>query len=83
MAHAQEPGFVFRRNGRGHLRFRHHALYIDAGEAMANEPQVFAQDAVCQSHTGKMTGLWFLPTRTLRLNTNEWMNIHIGQSYRY
>jgi len=27
-----------------------------------------------QSHTGHMTGLWFLPTRPLRLNTDEWMN---------
>ena len=41
---------------------------------MANYPQALAQDAVCQSHTGHMTGLWFLPTRPLRLNTNEWMN---------
>ena len=41
---------------------------------MANYPQELAQDAVCQSHTGHMTGLWFLPTRPLRLNTNEWMN---------
>ena len=38
---------------------------------MANYPQELAQDAVCQSHTGHMTGLWFLPTRPLRLNTNE------------
>ena len=37
---------------------------------MANYPQELAQDAVCQSHTGHMTGLWFLPTRPLRLNTN-------------
>jgi len=28
---------------------------------MANYPQELAQDAVCQSHTGHMTGLWFLP----------------------
>jgi len=41
---------------------------------MANYPQELAQDAVCQSHTGHMTGLWFPPTRPLRLNTNEWMN---------
>jgi len=41
---------------------------------MANYPQELAQDAVCQSHTGHMTGLWFLPARPLRLNTNEWMN---------
>jgi len=27
---------------------------------MANYPQELAQDAVCQSHTGHMTGLWFL-----------------------
>ena len=37
---------------------------------MANYPQELAQDAY-QSHTGHMTGLWFLPTRPLRLNTNE------------
>ena len=40
---------------------------------MASYPQELAQDAVCQIHTGHMTGLWFLPTRPLRLNTNEWM----------
>jgi hypothetical protein len=38
---------------------------------MANYPQVLAQDAVCQSHTGHMTGLWFLPAQPLRLNTND------------
>ena len=38
---------------------------------MANYPQELAQDAVCQSHTGHMTGLWFLPTRPLRLNIND------------
>ena len=42
---------------------------------MANYPQELAQDAVCQSHTGHMTGLWFLPTRPVRLNTIEWMNM--------
>jgi len=38
---------------------------------MANYPQERAEDAMCQSHTGHMTGLWFLPTRTLRLNINN------------
>jgi len=38
---------------------------------MANYPQELVQDAVCQSHTGHMTGLWFLPNRPLRLNTSE------------
>ena len=41
---------------------------------MANYPQELSQGSVCQSHTGLMTGLWFLPARPLRLNTNEWMN---------
>ena len=41
------------------------------GKAMANYPQVLAQDAVCQSYTSHMTGLWFLPAQPLRLNTNE------------
>ena len=39
---------------------------------MVHYPQVLAQDAVWQSRTGHMTGLWFLPARPLRLNTNEW-----------
>jgi len=29
---------------------------------MANYSQELAQDAVCQSHTGHMTGLWYLPS---------------------
>ena len=29
---------------------------------MANYSQELTQDAVCQSHTGHMTGLWFLPS---------------------
>ena len=42
---------------------------------MANYPQDLAQDTVCQNHTGHMTGLWFLQTRPLRLNTNEWIYV--------
>ena len=41
---------------------------------MANYPQELAQDAVCQSRTGQMTGLWFLSARPVRLNSNECMN---------
>jgi len=36
--------------------------YKTQGKAMANYPQEGDQDAVCQSHTGHMTGLWFLPS---------------------
>ena len=43
------------------------------GKAMANYPHELAQDAVCHSRTGHMTGIWFRPTRPLRLNANEWM----------
>ena len=35
---------------------------------MANYLQELAQDAVYQSHTGHMSGLWFLPAQPLRLN---------------
>jgi len=35
---------------------------FNRGKAMANYPQELAQDAVCQSHTSYMTGLWFLPS---------------------
>jgi len=31
-------------------------------KAMANYSQELAQAAVCQSHTGHMTGFWFLPS---------------------
>ena len=33
---------------------------LKAGES--NGKQELAQDVVCQSHTGHMTGLWFLPS---------------------
>ena len=46
-------------------------IYVIGGKAMANYPQELAQAAVCQSHTGHMTGLWFLPAWPLRLNTDE------------
>ena len=52
---------------------------------MANYPQELAKDAVCQSHTGHMTGLWFLPTRPLRLYTDDDdddMYIYIYNIYR-
>jgi len=44
------------------------------GKALANYPQELAQDAVCQSHTGHMTELWFLSVRPLIKSTNEWMD---------
>ena len=54
--------------------YRHLAAKVGTSKAWESNgklPQELAQDAVCQSHTGHMTGLWFLPTRPLRLNTNE------------
>ena len=51
------------------------------GESNDKLPQELAQDAVCKSHTGHMTGLWFLPTRLLRLNSNEWMNEYFKQKF--
>jgi hypothetical protein len=47
---------------------------------MANYLQEHAQDAVCQSHIGHMTGLWFLLTRPLRLNSNKWMKLYTKQT---
>ena len=44
---------------------------------MANYPEELAQDAVCQSHTGHMTGLWFCQARPSRLNTNELMCVEL------
>jgi len=43
---------------------------------MANYPQELAQDAVCQSHTGHMTGLWFLPSPAFKAEY-EWMNVKL------
>ena len=55
--------------------YRHLATKVgtfESGESNGkNYPQELAQDAVCQSHTGHITGLWFPPGRPLRLNTNE------------
>jgi hypothetical protein len=41
------------------------------GKAMANYPLELVQDAAYQSHTGRLTGLWFLPKLTQGLNTNN------------
>ena len=37
---------------------------------MANYPKELAQEAACQSHTGCLTGLWYLPKLAQGLNTN-------------
>jgi hypothetical protein len=38
---------------------------------MANFPKELAQDATYQSHTGRLTGLWFLPKLGQGLNANN------------
>jgi len=53
---------------------------LKAGESNGKLPPRIAQDAVCQIHTGHMTGLWFLPAWPLRLNTNEWMVYSAGHN---
>ena len=42
------------------------AVYQQLGESNGKLPQEPAQDAVCQSHTGHMTELWFLPSPTFK-----------------
>jgi len=42
---------------------------------MANYPHELAQDAVCQSHTGHITGLWSMPAQPLRLKLNPICNL--------
>ena len=44
------------------------------GKAMANYPQELAQDAAYQSHTGRLTGLWFQPKLAQGLNTTTTNN---------
>jgi hypothetical protein len=55
--------------------YRHLAAKVGTskggGKQWKTTPKGLAQDAVCQSHTGHSTGLWFLPSRPLRLNINE------------
>jgi hypothetical protein len=41
------------------------------GKTMANYSKELAQDAAYQSHTGRLTGLWFLPKLVQELNTNN------------
>jgi len=41
---------------------------------MANYPQKLAHDAVCQSHTGHMTGLWFMPSPAFKAEYQCMMN---------
>ena len=36
---------------------------LNAGESYGKLPLRIAQDAVYQSHTSRLTGLWFLPNR--------------------
>jgi hypothetical protein len=38
---------------------------------MVNHPSEPAQDAAYQSHTGRLTGPWFMPKLDLGLNTNN------------
>jgi hypothetical protein len=44
---------------------------------MANYPYELAQDAAYQSHTGRLTGLWFLPKLAQGLNNNNNKEGHI------
>jgi len=41
-------------------------IYNKGGKTMANYPQELAQDAVCLSYTGHMTGLWSLPNPAIK-----------------
>ena len=43
---------------------------------MANYPKELAQDAAYQSHTGRLTELWFLPKMALGLNTTNYYYIY-------
>ena len=55
--------------------YRHLAAKVGTpkggGKQWQTTPKNLPRMQVCQSHTGHMTWLWFLPTRPLRLNTNE------------
>jgi len=44
---------------------------------MANYPQELAQDAVCHSHTGHITGLCFLPSPAFKAEYYLIMNKYL------
>jgi hypothetical protein len=50
---------------------------------MANYPQSLAQNAECESVTGRLTGLWFLPKPAQGLNTNQSINQSIFLSLEF
>jgi len=58
-------------------RYRHLAAKVGTskhgGKQWQTTPKNLPRMQCARSHTGHMTGLWFLPARPLRLNTNEWM----------
>jgi hypothetical protein len=45
---------------------------------MANYTYEHAQDPAYQSHTGRLTGLWFLPKLAQGLNTNNKNNFSLS-----
>ena len=50
---------------------------------MATYPQEVAQDAAYQSHTNRLTGLWFLPKLAQGLNNNNNNNNNNCYYYYY
>ena len=57
--------------------YRHLAVKVGMSKGRAKQWQTIPKNLPkmqCQSHTGHMTGFWLLPTRPLRLNTNEWLD---------
>jgi hypothetical protein len=50
---------------------------------MENYPYELAQNAACQSHTGRLTGPWFLPKLAQGLNTNLLINTQIALSSQF
>jgi hypothetical protein len=49
---------------------------------MANYPSELAQNAACQSHAGRLTGLWLLPKPAQGLNTNQSINVTNKEIYK-
>ena len=79
------PSFVCVGGGQGVVQLRYiSCFYLMVETKLAFKLSVllakFGQDAVCQSHTGHMTELWFLPARPLKLNTNEWIRTCVSWS---
>jgi hypothetical protein len=60
--------------------WRHPAAKVGMSEGRGKQWQTTPKSAMCQSHTGHLTGLWFLPKPAQGLNTNQSISTKGGRT---